>query len=80
MINNNIEVYTTAELAAIPTPAVPFLQVKPLKQPTSPMAKPKKNDFIVAGIISPNSKCLNTSLKYNKMDTSPLIFSTKKEP
>ena len=61
-IKSNIEVYTTAEFAAIPTPAVPFLQVYPLKQPTKPMAKPKKKDLIVAGIRSLKSEALKTLL------------------
>ena len=52
IINNNIEVKTTAEFEASPTPTVPFLQLYHLKQPTNPMAKPKKKDLIVAGFIS----------------------------
>ncbi len=56
IINSNIELKTTAELAAIPTPAVPFLQLYPLKQPTIPIANPKKKVFIVDGITSLNSK------------------------
>lgn len=63
MINNNIEVKTTAELDAFPTPAVPFLLLYPLKQPTSPMAKPKKKVLIVAGKISLNFRALKTWLK-----------------
>ena len=77
MMNNNIEVKTTAELAASPTQAVPFLQLYPLKQPTKPMANPKKKDLMVEGIKSPNSKASKTLLKYNRNDTFPFRFSTK---
>lgn len=63
IIKRSIEEKTTAEFAATPTPTVPFLQLYPLKQPTSPMAKPKKNVLMVAGMISPNSIALNTLLK-----------------
>ena len=56
MTNRSKDVKTTAEFAAFPTPAVPFLQLYPLKHPTRPMANPKKKDFMVAGIISPYSK------------------------
>jgi hypothetical protein len=52
IINKSIEDTTTAELAAIPTPAVPVLQVYPLKHPTNPMANPKKKVLIVAGSTS----------------------------
>ena len=80
IIKSSIEVNTTAEFAARPTPAVPFLQLYPLKQPTNPMAKPKKKDLIVAGIKSPNSKASATLLNYNKKETFPLVFSTRYEP
>lgn len=56
IIKSNIELNTTAELAARPTPAVPFLQLYPLKQPTIPIANPKKNVLIVEGMTSLNSK------------------------
>jgi hypothetical protein len=69
IIKSNIEVNTTAEFAASPTPAVPFLQLYPLKHPTNPMANPKKKVLIVEGIISLNSKWLKTWLKYNNKET-----------
>ncbi len=56
MINSNMELKTTAELAARPTPAVPFLQLYPLKHPTNPIANPKKNVLIVEGTTSLKSK------------------------
>ncbi len=60
--NRSKEVKTTAEFAAKPTPSVPFSQLYPLKQPTSPIANPKKKDLIVAGIRSPNFKASKTLL------------------
>jgi hypothetical protein len=45
---------TTAELAALPTLSVPFVALKPLKQPITPIKKPKKIVLIVAGTISKN--------------------------
>ncbi len=53
-------------MAAIPTPRVPDLHWYPLKQPTIPMAKPKKKVLMVAGSKSLNSILSKTRLKYCK--------------
>ena len=51
---------TTAEFADLPTPSVPFFEKYPLKQPTNPMANPKKKDLINDGITSEYSRDSNT--------------------
>ena len=80
MTKSNIEVNTTAEFEASPTPTVPLLQLYPLKQPTRPIAKPKKNDFMVAGLMSEYSSASKTELKNNKKETSPFKYSIKADP
>ena len=44
------------------------------------MAKPKKKDLVTAGIRSLNPRDSNTLLKYRAKETSPLMFSTRKDP
>ena len=78
--NKSIEVKTTAEFEASPTPTVPLLQLYPLKHPTNPMAKPKKNDFMIAGLISEYSKASKTLLKNKRKETSPLKYSISADP
>lgn len=45
---------TTEELAALPTPSVPLLALKPLKQLIIPIVKPKTNDRVNVEATSSN--------------------------